>query len=151
MSKTIELLDAVKAREGITSNYALAKFLEINEARIGEYYRDIAKPDDYAITRIALALGLEPMHVLAEIRAESEKNEKKREFWRNFLMRAASVGGLAAGLMYGFPSASEASTREASGESFKTTELQNHKLYEPETTARRVCRLPPRDFEINQK
>lgn len=45
-------------------------------------------------TRIALELDLDPMTVIAELRADDEKNEKQREFWRNFLTRAASAVGL---------------------------------------------------------
>lgn len=91
MNRIKELLDQIKTQQGITSNYALAKLLEINESRIGEYYKGIVKPDDYAITRVALILQMEPMNVLAEIRAETEKNPQKRRFWVNFLTRAAVV------------------------------------------------------------
>lgn len=101
--KANELLEAIKAREGITTNYRLAKVLEIPENRINDYAHGRAHPDEYAAIRIALALDLDPITVIAELKAESEKNEKKREFWRNFLTRAACIAGLAVPLSFGFP------------------------------------------------
>lgn len=105
--KANELLEAVKAREGITSNYRLAKVLDIPENRINDYAHGRAHPDEYAATKIALALELDPISVIAELKAESEKDEKKREFWRNFLTRAALVVASLAALHCGFPSNSE--------------------------------------------
>lgn len=80
MNRIAALLDQIKMEQGIKSNYALAKLLKINEARIGNYYKGIVKPDDYAITRVALMLHMEPIHLIAEIRAEDEKNATKKEF-----------------------------------------------------------------------
>lgn len=114
MNRIAALLDQIKMEQGIKSNYALAKLLEINEARIGNYYKGIVKPDDYAITRVALMLHMEPIHLIAEIRAEDEKNATKKEFWRNFLRHAAVVTGFLVAQALGFPSTSEAAASTAS-------------------------------------
>ena len=114
MTRIAELLDRIKEQQGIASNYALAKLLQIEEKRIGDYYRGMVKPDDYAITRVALMLQMEPIHLLAEIRATDEKNATKREFWSNFLRRAAVVFGFLVVQALGFPSTSEADASTAS-------------------------------------
>jgi len=114
MSKTTEYLDEVKRAKGLTSNYALAKWLGIAEQDISRCYQGKKHGDEYICTRIALALGKEPIHVMAEIRAEAEKNKSKREFWLNFLSHAAVVIVLVTGLVLGFPSTSEADASTAS-------------------------------------
>lgn len=39
--------------------------------------------------RIAVTLKLDPAQVVADLAEQREKNEKRREFWRSFLSRAA--------------------------------------------------------------
>jgi len=85
MSKTTEYMDEVKRRKGLTSNYQLSKMLEISEPAISECYAGKKHADLYIGTRLALALGVDPIHLLAEVRAEAEKNEKKRNFWSEAL------------------------------------------------------------------
>lgn len=112
MSKTTDYMDEVKHRKGLKSNYQLHKLLEVSEQAISECYSGKKHADLYIGTRLALALGVDPIHLLAEVRAEAEKNEKKRNFWLSFLTHAAvvfaSVVALIAG--FGYPSAANAST-----------------------------------------
>jgi len=114
MSRTTDYLDEIKQRQGLTSNYQLAKVLEVSEQDISKCYRNLKHADEYMGTRMALALGIEPIHLLAEIRAEAEKNPKKREFWSNFLRHAAVVTGFLVVQTLGFPSTSEAAASTAS-------------------------------------
>lgn len=108
MNRTAELIQNAKDRYQVQTLYALAKLIGIPENRLHDYTKDRIKPDAYALTRLALALDLDPLTVIAEVSAENEKSEQKREFWRNFLTRAASAVGLLVALHCGFPSSSEA-------------------------------------------
>lgn len=112
MSKTTDYMDEVKRRKGLTSNYQLSKLLEISEPAISECYSGKKHADLYIGTRLALALGMEPIHLLAEVRAEAEKNEKKRNFWLGFLTHAAVAFVCLVGpvLGLGWPSEANAST-----------------------------------------
>lgn len=93
-------LDAVKAQLNLTSDYQLAKALEIPRQsvpgiRSGE--RAFALDTLY---RIAITLQLDPAEVIADLAEQREKNPERREFWRSFLSRAAygvaaTVGTLA--------------------------------------------------------
>lgn len=103
MTRTTELLDAVKQAAGITSNYQLAKHLETPEQYISLAYQERKHADEYLATRIALALGREPIAVIAELRESDEKNPIRREFWRSFRQRAALVIALVTALNYGLP------------------------------------------------
>lgn len=82
-------LDAVKAQLNIASDYELPKRLETGNGPIAEIRKERrAIPLDMAF-RIAITLNLDPAQVVADLAEQREKNEKRREFWRSFLSRAA--------------------------------------------------------------
>lgn len=85
MSKASELIAAAREHFKVPSNYALAPHADIPENRLHDYEKGKLIPDEYAIAVLALAIGRDPLQVLAEIHAEVDKSEKKRNFWRNFL------------------------------------------------------------------
>jgi hypothetical protein len=98
MSKAKELLLECKVKLGIQSDYKLAQALELHTARISAYMNGEETPDAYPCDRKALVLEKDPPDLIAELKAEPEKNEKRREFWRNCLARAkqaATLGTLA--------------------------------------------------------
>lgn len=90
----IELLDQSKARLNVKSDYALAKALEIHQARLSAYRKGKERPDPYALTKIALTLDLDPIALIAEFEAQTEKNPARKGFWINFLRRAGSGVGI---------------------------------------------------------
>lgn len=95
--KTIkQLLDETKAIKGIASDYALAKELDVSTQRISEFNKGKAFPNEYACLRIAAALGRPLDEVMASVRIEAEKDEKRREEWRKYYK---SIGGFAASFM----------------------------------------------------
>lgn len=92
--KARELLLECKIAAKISTDYALAKRLEIPTQRIADYMSGKRKPDVYASVKIALCLKRDPAEIIALIESETEKNEKRQEFWRNFLARVQKVGRL---------------------------------------------------------
>lgn len=88
MNKSAELMDALKAKIGITSDYALAKKLGVNRARISAYRQGNEKPDFYICVKAGIFLNLDPVKIAAEIELEKEKNEERRGFWRDFLSQS---------------------------------------------------------------
>jgi hypothetical protein len=93
MENVKKLLDAVKQRKGIESDYALAKFLELPRPRIHDYYKGKAAPDDFACLQIAQALGKPLAEVVAAVRMDAEKDEKRRSAWERYYK---GIGGIAA-------------------------------------------------------
>lgn len=91
--KIRELLDAVKNAKGISTDYALAKTLGLPRARICDYYKGTRTPDEFACLKIAEALGKPLDQIIATVKATSEKDEKRREAWENYMKR---LGGVAA-------------------------------------------------------
>lgn len=87
MEKTFDindLLDRCRSALGAKSDYQLAQMLEINKARLSEYRSRKRVPDSYSCTRIAQALNLDPLELIALVEANTARNEVQREFWRSF-------------------------------------------------------------------
>ena len=100
--KPSEYLDKCKIALNVRSDYALGKLLEINNARISDYYKEKAIPDAYACAKIALTLRLEPLAVLADIEEQNAKTENKRKFWAGFPWRSGKhIGLILWALVYG--------------------------------------------------
>lgn len=97
-----EYLDAAKAAMEITSDYELAKRLEIPSGNIPPMRRgERHVPIDVAF-KIAITLEIDPAGVVADLESQREKNAKRREFWTGFLRRAAMVAAFACTLALSF-------------------------------------------------
>lgn len=104
-----KVLDAAKEKLGITSDYALAQKTGIRKEYISLYRDGKRTPDAYACARLADALGVDPLALLAQVEAATEKNEARRNYWRAVSERVGA--GIVAGLLVVFsvlPNNSEA-------------------------------------------
>src|SRR3569832_831357 len=95
---TTEYLDAATKATKSTSDYQLAKHLGLSTGRISDYRTGRIKPDEYACTRIAIALGLDPVVVIGDIAVEFEKSAERRQWWQDFLGHAGKLTVTAATL-----------------------------------------------------
>lgn len=96
MKTTIEYLDEAKNKLKLDSDYSMAKFLGVGRSAISGYRTASRIIDDYAAAKIANALGINPMIVIAAANAEREKTEERKDYWRNFYER---LGGVAASIL----------------------------------------------------
>lgn len=88
MSKVIE---AAKKALDVESDYALAKKLEIPNNYIADYRSGKRRPDAYACARLAEVLEMDPFELLAQVEAETEKNEGRRAYWKRVAERMAAT------------------------------------------------------------
>ena len=118
--KPAEYLDAAKARLNLTSDYALAKALELPAQSIPAMRQGKRNvPLDVAF-RIAITLELDPAEVVADLEEQREKNAKRRGFWASFRSHAAySVAVLACMLALSL-SAISGSDPKAPGGAFRS-------------------------------
>lgn len=72
--KTQDLLDAVKSRYSLRSDYALAKFLCIDQTTVSGYRRRGIVMDDEIALLVADKLGMDAGEVLAWMHAERAKS-----------------------------------------------------------------------------
>lgn len=100
MKTTIEFLDAIKTQEGITSDYALAKFLREGHTRISNYRVGRAHFDGEMCLKVERILGLPEGLVAASIEAERAKCTEVKTMWQHVAQalsnKAASLLALAA-------------------------------------------------------
>ncbi len=92
--KTSEMLDAVKIKLELKSDYALAKRLETSTSRIGHWRTGNRTPDEQACFQIADILGIDPAAVIALVKAERETEPSKAAFWRKQTARYAAALGV---------------------------------------------------------
>lgn len=96
-----ELLQECKIKLRIESDYALCKAFELPRQRISDYMQGKSKLDNYTLTRIAITLGRDPISLIAEYEAATEKNPVKKAFWQGFISRATKAGrGCTLGLIF---------------------------------------------------
>lgn len=107
MENITNLLDAIKLANGVETDYALAKILDLPRARICNYYKGTRAPDEFACLKIAQALGKPLDTVIATVKASSEKDEKRREVWENYMKRLGGFAASLTGVVCGIHLASE--------------------------------------------
>lgn len=91
-----ELLDAAKKAANVETDYALAKILEIPRQRISDYYKGERFPDPFACLQLSKVLNRPKDEIDSIVQIEAEKDETRREVWRDYLKR---LGGYAASIM----------------------------------------------------
>jgi hypothetical protein len=83
-----EYLNATKKAMQIESDYELAKRLEINTGVMSKLRLGSRPISTIIATKIAIALNIDPMTVIADLEAQREKNPSRADFWRSFPSRA---------------------------------------------------------------
>lgn len=97
--KTVELLDAVKARHNLTSDYKLAKLLKTSPQKISNWRAGRTLPGTLSCFAIAEALGEQPAGVIALVeleRAENGSENADAEEWKGWVKK---LGGVAATIL----------------------------------------------------
>lgn len=91
MKGTVELLDEIKGRYGIASDYGLAKYLGFDESRINHYRAGRRYLSDETALQIAKLLDMPAGQVLAMIQAERATNAAVKKAWESLAKKAAGV------------------------------------------------------------
>ncbi|OIQ91148.1 hypothetical protein GALL_269450 [mine drainage metagenome] len=91
-----EYLEACKTRLQVDSYYKLAIELDIAESDVHFYAHGKRLPSVYACFKIGECLGIDPSIIMADIASETEKNPKKRAFFKSFMscLKVAVAGVL---------------------------------------------------------
>lgn len=84
MTKTLKLLEQAAEKLGTASDYNLAQKLGLPRQQISDYRKEQKQADAYAATKIAIALGRDPLEVIAEIETEAAASQQARDFWSRF-------------------------------------------------------------------
>lgn len=95
MKTTVDFLNDVKAKYGLTSNYALARKLNQTDTAIARWMHGKNTLGDESAVKVAELLEIEPAFVMACAAAERSKSAKVKKAWE---WTAHHLGGLAAAL-----------------------------------------------------
>lgn len=99
---TLDYLQEVKTRLGITSDYALAKALGITQSTISGYRAGRSRIDDDVALTIADILRIHPLQVIAAANAERAKTPEQRARWSGVMEKfSASFNALLSGSWQG--------------------------------------------------
>lgn len=114
METTNELLDQVKARHGLKSDYALAAKLGMTRSLISAYRTNKRMLGDEAAMRVAELLAIDPAYVFASMEAQRTQNEAARAVWErlaDFVKRHGAAAALL--LLVGVPALTPAPAEAA--------------------------------------
>jgi DNA-binding XRE family transcriptional regulator len=81
MKTTVQYLDAVKRAKGITSNYALAKLLELSETTVGNFYRHRNAMSIETAMKVGEILGIDSHIIYGDGQVEHAKSPSAKAFW----------------------------------------------------------------------
>jgi len=84
------LLDEVKLKLDVKTDYRLSKMLDITEQELSDYRKGKRVPDAYACFKFSEVLGKAPSVMIAQIQAENARSERKRLYFKRFF----SIAGL---------------------------------------------------------
>lgn len=130
--KAADWIDRVKSTHGWESDYRVAKELGLSRATVSSYRSRTPTLDEDSAVKVAHALGIDPVLILADQALERAKNEEARSAWAVALQRLGGVAAsifLVAGLGGGGSGSADAATLSSS--QIKSSLLpQQYTLYE---------------------
>ena len=83
MQTTLEFIDALKARHGLDSDYAIAKLLDITRASLSSYRTGKTHFSDDVAIRVAELLELDAGYVMACIASERARSPQVKAQWKH--------------------------------------------------------------------
>lgn len=86
---TLEFLDEAKAKNGLPSDYALAKALKVSQPTISGYRAGRSRIDDDVALKLANLIGRNPLEVIAVANAERAKTPEMRALWEGLVSKVA--------------------------------------------------------------
>jgi len=92
MKNTVDYLNNAKKKLGIKSDRQLAIWMGVGTPTLSQYQSGKRIIDDYAAAKIAEALNIDEMEVIAVANIEREKTEERRTYWRKVFARHAGTG-----------------------------------------------------------
>ena len=94
MTTTIEYLDQIKAKTGITSDYGLHKLLGTSKTTISNYRNGHNYFDDDMCLKVASILGLPDIEVVLNVHAERSQNPIIKASFSDVLKRIATTAAM---------------------------------------------------------
>lgn len=89
---TTDLLDEVKKAEGIESDYALAKRLDVLPQTVSNYRKGRTQMSDEIAVAMAALVDRAPAPILAQLAADRAKSPEVAKVWKDAARSLARIG-----------------------------------------------------------
>lgn len=96
---TNRYLNALARKLGGVTDYRLAKVLEVSHSSISGYRHGRSSLDNTTAAKVATALALNPLEVIAQIEMDRAKTPEVKAFWKEQAKRMAVVFLVAASIL----------------------------------------------------
>ena len=91
MKSTKDWLQEVKKRHAVTSDYALSKLLDVSRQHVSNWMLGNNTLSDYAALKVADALGINPLEVIASMNAERAARIVEKQAWERLAKKLATA------------------------------------------------------------
>ena len=92
MQTTTDFLDAVKAKTGLSSDYAIAKILGVTHQTVSRYRVGKDFLGNSTAIKVAVILEIDAAIVIACAHAERARSEQERELWEHIVKALGGLG-----------------------------------------------------------
>lgn len=82
-----QVLDTIKERQKIGSDYKLAMVLSIGSGNLRNYRHGRSHPDEKTCAILSAALGEDPALLMVEMQAQRARDDATRNLWANLAQR----------------------------------------------------------------
>jgi hypothetical protein len=80
--KSADYIEQLRKLTNTGSLYAVAKLTGLSENAVQHYSKGRREFSNYAASRVATLLNIEPMEVIANVEAAREKDEGRKTYWQ---------------------------------------------------------------------
>lgn len=94
MKTTPDFISDLKAKYGLKSNYAVAKFLGQTDTAVARWSHGKGSFSDETAMQFADLLDIDPVYIVACMHAERAKREEEKKLWERIASLAAGVAAL---------------------------------------------------------
>lgn len=132
------VLDAIKERHGLKSDYKLAIYLGITDGSVRNFRHGRSLPDERICGLLASAAGIDPLILAAQVQAQRSKTAEARSIWEQIAERlalathGATAAIFAAAIAIGLIAADAGPASAGEVQAFNlTTGSSIHRIYQP--------------------
>lgn len=111
MRTTVEILDAIKRRLSIASDYKLAQAMGVSRQSVSQWRNGVYHLDVFASAKAAELLGEPHIKIIAIVEAERTKRPEQVKYWKELAKASMIATALIAGGVFGAPGTAHAAAQ----------------------------------------
>lgn len=93
--KSTKYLDLLIEKRHLKNDVALAEMLDVGKSTISNYRKGIRVMENEMCLKVAMALDIDPLHVIMAADIDRAEKAGQRSLWESFTRKAAAFAGVA--------------------------------------------------------